>query len=153
MADIFLSYSSDNKQQVRSLSEQLEAEQFSVWWDNDLRAGNHWIDRIDLELKSATCVIVVWSENSVQSRWVKEEAYTAEKRGTLLPIHIDNVELPLGFRTIQSEDFTDWNGSRSHRCWQRLMLQVTSLIPEGTNLEWLESSSLQTDRALDHVPY
>ncbi|MCZ6871640.1 MAG: TIR domain-containing protein [Gammaproteobacteria bacterium] len=37
MADIFLSYASEDRERVRPLVAALETGGFSVWWDSDIR--------------------------------------------------------------------------------------------------------------------
>jgi hypothetical protein len=50
-------------------------------------------------------VIVIWSEHSVKSHWVRAEAAYALGKHKLLPISIDQSEPPLQFMQIQTIDF------------------------------------------------
>jgi len=56
--------------------------------------------------------VVVWSEISVQSDWVREEADDGLKRDRLVPIQIDNCQLPLGFRRIHALQLLGWPNTR-----------------------------------------
>jgi hypothetical protein len=112
MADVFISYSKKDENVARLISERLRAAGFSVWWDNRIMPGNTWDEVIQGALDSAACVVVLWSKNSVESQWVKEEA--SYKRDTLVPILIEKVDPPLGFKFIQAADLCGWRGDFPH---------------------------------------
>lgn len=62
---------------------------------------------IDAELKTAAAVLVVWTANSVDSRWVRGEARDAADRGILVPLPFDGATLPIdvrAFLTIELDD-------------------------------------------------
>ncbi|MEE4302150.1 MAG: toll/interleukin-1 receptor domain-containing protein [Pseudomonadales bacterium] len=73
MADIFLSYASEDRERVRPLVAALEAEGLSVWWDRELRPGPSFDLEIERAIEAARCVVVVWSEHAVASEWVRSE--------------------------------------------------------------------------------
>jgi hypothetical protein len=110
MADIFISYSSEDRNRVRPLAEALQARGFDIWWDRSLAAGQDYASVIDRELKSAKAVIVVWTAGSAASTFVRDEAGRARDEGRLVPVLLDPVQIPLGFGSFQAEDFTRWNG-------------------------------------------
>lgn len=113
MADVFISYSSEDRDRVRPLAQALEAKGLSVWWDRALAAGDDYSQVIQKALDEARAVIVVWSRNSVDSPWVRDEAARARDTKRLTPILLDRVSIPMGFGAINAEDFTDWNGSQN----------------------------------------
>src|SRR5262245_7522487 len=113
MADIFISYSSEDRDRVRPLAEALEKRGLTVWWDRALAAGDDYASVIEQALEEARAVIVVWSRNSVDSPWVRDEAGRARDAGRLVPILFDKVPVPMGFGAINAEDFTAWNGGTS----------------------------------------
>jgi hypothetical protein len=53
---------------------------------------------------------VLWSRRSVESDWVKEEAEEGVRRGILIPVLIEDVEIPLGFRRKQAARLSEWSG-------------------------------------------
>ncbi|MBX3511512.1 MAG: toll/interleukin-1 receptor domain-containing protein, partial [Hyphomonadaceae bacterium] len=110
MADIFISYASEDRHRVRPLADALTARGFNVWWDRSLAAGHDYAAVIERELKNAKAVIVVWTQSSAASTFVRDEAGRARDEGRLVPVLLDNVQIPLGFGAFQAEDFTRWNG-------------------------------------------
>lgn len=110
MADIFISYASEDRSRVRPLAEALQERGFNVWWDRSLAAGQDYTAIIEKELKAAKAVIVVWTQSSTASTFVRDEAGRARDEGRLVPVLLDPVQLPLGFGAFQAEDFTRWNG-------------------------------------------
>jgi adenylate cyclase len=70
-------------------------------------------DVIEREIEAASCMIVLWSATSVSSRWVRTEAGEGAQRNILVPILIDDVEIPLAFRRIQAKSLVEWNGDET----------------------------------------
>ena len=110
MADVFISYSSEDRNRVRPLAEALQARGFNIWWDRSLAAGQDFTTIIERELRAAKVVIVVWTQSSAASAFVRDEAGRARDERRLVPVMLDRVEIPLGFGAFQAEDFTQWNG-------------------------------------------
>jgi len=86
MADIFISYSKEDRDQARLLAAFLEAEGYSVWWDASLLSGEDFRKLIMTELGRARAAIVIWTEKSIQSDWVQSEAGRAHADRKLIPI-------------------------------------------------------------------
>jgi TolB-like protein len=115
VAHVFLSYKAEDRPRVAPLVQALEADGLSVWWDAHIGGGDDWRDTILRNLEAAGVVIVVWSKRSLgpKGRFVRDEASRALKRGTYFPIHIDDVDPPLGFGEMQALNLTGWAGDRS----------------------------------------
>src|SRR5450755_317027 len=113
MNEIFISYKREDETRVVRLVCALEAAGFSVWWDRILAGGENWREQIQRALENAKCVIAVWSSGSVGSAgdFIRDEAGHAKKRGALVPVKLDKVDPPLGFREIQVIDLSHWKGS------------------------------------------
>jgi len=128
MSDIFISYSRNDRERVRLIAEALENEGFDVWWDPEIPPGESFSAVIDQQLKNSACIIAVWSNSSVNSNWVQEEADDGMQRNTLIPVIIDGVELPRGFKRLQTADLQGWTGDTSNPNWQLIITQVQKLV-------------------------
>ncbi len=110
MADVFVSYVREDRDIAEKLASGLIAAGFSVWWDRHIRGGVEFAKEIERELDAARAVIVLWSGDSLGSRWVRDEAEQAREEDKLIPVRLDGVQPPLGFRQTQALDFTGWKG-------------------------------------------
>ena len=110
MADVFISYARLDYPRVAPLVAALEADGWSVWWDPEIAPGEEFDALIASALESARTVLVVWTPNSVGSRWVRGEARDASDRGVLVPVRFGNVKLPIDFRAVHTIDLDDWRG-------------------------------------------
>ncbi|MEO1199296.1 MAG: SUMF1/EgtB/PvdO family nonheme iron enzyme [Pseudomonadota bacterium] len=102
MTDVFISYSRQDQNSAEALAATLEAQGLNVFWDGHLVAGERWDERIDETLNAAKAVVVLWSDTSVRSRWVKDEASVGVDKGNLVPIALAGTIPPLGYRQIQA---------------------------------------------------
>ena len=129
MADIFISYANEDKETAARLAGFLESIGWSVWWDRRIPAGRTWRAVLQEALRDMRCMIALWSQDSVESPWVAEEAEEARKLGkALVPILIQRVEPPIGFRTIQAADLVNWDGSRDDPAAKMLIADLESLL-------------------------
>ena len=128
MADIFISYASPDRERARLLADGLEHQGWSVWWDREIQPGRAFDDAIEEALTAARCVIVLWSNASVGSDWVKAEASEAAEKRMLVPALIDKVKIPLQFRRFQAADLTEWTGAAGHAGFGRLTASVGRLL-------------------------
>ena len=55
-------------------------------------------------------VVVLWSKQSIESDWVRDEAAQGRDRRRLVPLSLDGTLPPLGFRQMQMIDLSDWRG-------------------------------------------
>lgn len=133
MSDIFISYASEDRERVLRLVHALEARGWSVFWDRKIPFGQTWRQVIGSELDQAHCVIVLWSHNAITSLWVQEEAEEAKRRNILIPILIDDVQPPLGFRSIQTANLSGWKGDSSSPQFARVLRDInrfSAVAPE-----------------------
>jgi hypothetical protein len=112
MSDVFISYASEDRQRVQVLVEALQQRSWSIFWDRTIPAGQPWRRVIGDELQAARCIIVVWSDASIHSTWVADEADVGLQRNILVPIAFDRVPPPLGFRAIQTRDLSGLSRNR-----------------------------------------
>ena len=128
MAHIFLSYAREDIATARWLDAALRARGWEVWWDTRLKAGEIWDEKIERALDAACCVVVLWSASSITRRWVREEALSGLERRMLVPVIIESVRPPLGFRSVHYEDLSGWTGERDYRNLSRLLDVVGGFV-------------------------
>ncbi len=134
MHDIFISYASADRPRVKPLVDALMQQKgWSVWWDRTIRAGRTFDRVIEAALNDAGCVIVLWSQTSVESDWVRTEAEEAKRRGLLVPALLDDVEIPLAFRRIQAANLVGWSGTLPSAQFDELALAVTEVLSSSAS--------------------
>jgi hypothetical protein len=108
----FLSHSSEDKGRfVKGFAERLRKQGVDVWYDDwELLPGDSLVDKIFEEgLSQAEIFLIVVSQHSVASPWVKEELNAAvvrriEQHCKLIPVVLDGVEVPDVLRhTVRQE--------------------------------------------------
>ena len=122
--DVFVSYARKNRPLAEQLAEGLSASGLQVWWDSELSAGSEFASVIETKLQGAAVVIVLWSADSVRSAFVRDESSRALKHDKLLPVRIEDIELPLGFGQLHTLDLLDWDGDADDDAFQKLLLEV-----------------------------
>jgi adenylate cyclase len=108
---IFVSYARDDVDAATQLADSLGQAGHDVWWDRHLHGGSRFDREIDEALKNAEAVVVIWSNASLDSAWVKDEAAEGRDSGRLVPVSLGSAKPPLGFRQFQTIDLGAWNGS------------------------------------------
>ncbi len=136
--EIFISYDNSDRERVRKLVAFLEGSGLSVWWDKRIPPGKTFHEVIEQAIGSAKCVIVVWSKESVKSRWVREEAEIGKEREILVPVLIDQIGLPIGFRSIQAARLLNWPEVQDEEQLNELLDSVKAIlghkeVPETDN--------------------
>jgi adenylate cyclase len=128
MAKVFISYSREDLDRAKSLSEALGLHGHEVWWDRHIEGGSRFVNEIDRALKDAAAIIVLWSEASVASAWVQDEAAEGRETGRLVPVLIQSCKPPLGFRQYQSIDLTGWTGDGEPAHFASLLRAIDQTI-------------------------
>lgn len=131
VADVFISYANQDRESAHRLANALIAVGWSVWWDRKIIAGQSFDQVIERELETAKSVVVLWSEHSIASEWVKNEAAVASQRGVLVPASVESVKLPLEFRRKQTAELVGWNGDSSHSGFQALCEGISATLGSG----------------------
>ena len=108
---VFLSYARADRARIAPLARALEAQGLKVWWDALIAGGAAFARTIEAALEDADVIVVGWSQASVASDWVRDEAAHGRDRGRFVPISLDGTPPPLGFRQYHFIDFTRWNGA------------------------------------------
>ncbi len=133
MSDVFISYKAEDRRRIEPLVEALNADGYSVWWDQHIGTGDDWRRTIERQLDAAKCVIVVWSKRSVgpEGQFVRDEAARAQQRRVYVPVTIDTVRIPLGFGESQATSLRGWRGDRSDASYQAILTAVRRTAGQG----------------------
>ncbi len=96
MSDIFISYSSKDREQAEQLTELLASAGLSVWIDQSgIEAASSWSEEIVNALDGCKAFIVMLSPHSIESKnVVREVALAFEKNKKILPLDLEPVSLP-----------------------------------------------------------
>jgi len=121
---VFISYKREDRDHALRLAAAIMEEGYSVWWDLELIAGEYFDNAITRELDRADSVVVLWSNRSVNSDFVKNEADYALAK--LLPVFIEEVSLPLKFRRLHTIDLIGWQGEKQHPGYQQLVRDLAT---------------------------
>ena len=128
MADIFLSYAREDRRTASSFADAFAEHGWSVFWDRDIPTGRPFDRVIEHELGVAKCAIVLWSEHSVGSNWVRSEARAASRREVLHPVLIDEVGIPLEFSGLQAANLIGWQRGAQSDEYDRLLADLSVAI-------------------------
>jgi TolB-like protein/tetratricopeptide (TPR) repeat protein len=107
---VFLSYARPDQERAEQLARALEARGFEVWWDALIEGGAAFAESIESALDGSDAVVVAWSRASITSDWVRDEAAKGRDQRKFVPVSLDGVEPPLGFRQYQSINLSRWQG-------------------------------------------
>ena len=135
MGQVFLSYAREDRLFVEKLARILEEAGQDVWWDRRLESGGEFSAEIEAALNESDVVLVVWSESSVRSRWVRDEAAVGGDTDRLLPVSIDATLPPMGFRQFHSMDLSGWKGGKRDQRTAALLHAVDRRINAGATRE------------------
>lgn len=110
MADVFISYAKADRPLALKLAAMLEAEGWKVWWDTSLAIGDDFRNEIMTELGRARAVVVIWTDASIKSDWVRSEAGRAQADRKLIPVKLEHLtykDLPPPFDVLHTENVTE----------------------------------------------
>lgn len=123
MADIFISYSREDRERVRPVVEALQGQGWDVWWDPSipLRGQNDDLDRM---LGSSGAVLVIWSAASRGSEYVRSEAAAGLYKNKLIQARIDTSAPPRPFDQVDVADLGAWSGDLNDPNWEKVLAAV-----------------------------
>ncbi len=124
MGAIFLSYAREDRGCAEKLADVLEAAGHDVWWDRRLDGGEEFSDEIEAALDKSEVIVVAWSQESIRSRWVRDEAGVGCDKGSLVPVSIDGSVPPMGFRQFHTLDLTGWKAAKNDGRTSELLRSV-----------------------------
>jgi hypothetical protein len=126
-------------------------ENIHVWIDKwELQAGDSILEKIQSAIVDASVLLVMISKASVESEWCKKELNAGlvreleEKRVVVIPVVLDNCEIPLFLREKYYVDF------RKDFEQQFKILQDSLLRHTDISLNRVQNEKYKIDWAIDH---
>ena len=127
MSSVFLSYHREDAGRAQSIALALEKAGHSVWWDRHIKGGAQYSKEIEVALEQAEAVVVLWSNQSIDSAWVRDEAAAGRDSGRFVPVLLDATQPPLGFRQYQNIDLSAWRSGRRSPSFDQLSATLSDL--------------------------
>lgn len=129
---VFISYKREDQEFARHVRTALKALGFEVWWDEEIQAGETWSETLDNALLEASAILVLWSDRSIGSDWVKHEASIAKFNDKLVQVCIDGSIAPDPFGSVMCGNLEDWKKSEDEPVFRKLAgaLQRIQKTPE-----------------------
>ena len=99
-ADVFISYSREDKESVLSLAAKLREAGVSLWIDQGgIDGAAMWGEEIVNALENAKVLLLMVTEKSVNSHnVVKEVVLASERKEHILPVHLEPTRIPAGLK-------------------------------------------------------
>jgi|GEM_PF-3407750 len=100
--DVFVSYSAKDRTVAAQFADSLNHLQIATWMDRELAPMDDFARTIDGRIQTARLVLVLWTANSVQSKWVQAEALYAFNTDKLVAIMLEPCSLPVPFNSVHT---------------------------------------------------
>jgi len=112
--DIFISYSSKDKEKATELAFNLIHKGYRVWFDKwEILAGQSIVNEVFSSILESDFLIVLLTKESCKSRWVQEELATGmlteieRRKTTVIPVLLEQCEVPAPLKSKMYADFTE----------------------------------------------
>lgn len=142
--NIFLSHATDDQALAEHIARLLEESGVYTWASfRDIPPGARGDETIEAALRSTDALVVIVTKSSIQSRQVRAEVDEAiGTNKTVVPILIEDVVLPLRWRTLQH---VRWNENDAQSCANA----IASVLPDRAVAEL--KSALSDESEFDKV--
>ena len=135
MADVFISYKRRLRSRVEEIAAILRSYHLDVWFDASLEPGQSFSSEIGAEVRTARCVLVLWSNDALAhggdvSGWVVGEATIGRERKALVSATLEPTDFDPPWNTVHTEDLAGWSPSTSGRersNWQKVLSAIGGL--------------------------
>lgn len=131
---LFVSYARADSGIANKVVAALQSSGFEVWWDALIEGGATFAKSIESALEAADAVIVLWSQTSINSDWVRDEAGQGRDRHRLVPVSLDGTDPPLGFRQYHATDLRGWQGHGDEPQYVALLKGIASATEQAVTL-------------------
>jgi hypothetical protein len=104
----FLSYSRVNKEFAIKLARGLRGAGYPIWFDQfDIPTGSRWDDEVEGALRDCSIFMIILTPAAIASENVKDEiGYAIDHGKRILPVLLEDCDVPLRLRRFQYVDFT-----------------------------------------------
>jgi hypothetical protein len=97
---------------------------------------------IEQQLDKSRCVVLLVSKTSIASAWVLDEAAYALDAGKLLPVLLEDVQVPFRMRSITPAVLTNWKGETDHPELARLIAAISQYVGPHDLRDFRRGSSM-----------
>lgn len=126
--DVFLSYAREDAARAALVRDKLEALGLNVFFDAEgIDSGEEFPIVIDRAVKSAKCVLALWTRAALSRRWVRIESRIGLDQSKLVAAMLDRTrpeDLPAEFYNVNFEPLFDFHGSDTHPGWRRVLRAI-----------------------------
>ena len=144
---VFISYKSDDREQIRPYLQLLADNGIKYWWDQNI--SQDWGREIDRKLDECSAVVGFMTESSLQSDAVYAEFETGKSLGKLLPVKLDPARPLYHFRTVIGSlswiDLTNESSDRQNEEKRRLVARLLESLGDGSLSEAADSKHSEPD--------
>lgn len=160
--DVFISFSHSDAEAVAVLDVALRSAGLTVFLDTrDILAGDRLVEKVFEGIAAANAQIVVLSESSTASNWVKDEisAGRMDSIGSgsrVIPVLIEDCPLPSSLAHLKYVDMRDWLADRSSRRGVSELLHAldASFVPPTDEvLRWALAHAVELRQLGKEVAY
>ena len=154
-AEVFISYSSKDRERVTPIVKQLESHGVSVWFDQEgIEGSDLWRSEIVKGIEGCKVLLLMASETAVASKnVVKEVSLASDRNKRLLPVYLEAVQIPetLEYQLAGIHHITYYSGeedqniNRILRSLDRGGVKIKD-IDQIKDVPWLELPDKQEDR-------
>ncbi len=150
MAYAFISYSTKDKEFVSRINQALNENGVNTWIDfQQINPGEMWKNSLEAALKKADIIIMVLTENSLNSNYVMNEFIASKRIGkkiiTIKYGQFNNVNLPNALSDIQWIDFT--------QNFRNSFARLLDLIPDNLRQQNPITSNKQKSKGYIFLSY
>lgn len=136
MPQVFISYTSSDKQLAREIAEALQQRSIEVWYDEwELRPGDNLIELINQGISSADALVVLVSDEFGKSKWAQHElstwllSETGHNRKVVLPVRVRGASMPFDLQNRVYIDLPDESESSVNRLVQQIEHSIRNNVP------------------------
>lgn len=147
---IFLSYSHKDKNEAEEIIRKLNENDYRVWYDEGITAGKEWTANIAERIEQCGYFFALLSENYYKSTQCRKELlYAIQKARSVLPVYLENIELPsdlafqlIAIRAVYKEKDSPNEGSFYNRIFSADGLDICKTPKKDIEKEYLSACEL-----------